>query len=422
MRETQQKMGNLATRQRVGIEKIWAYPGSTYLDMKDLAKARGREDSYVTETLLVNERSVNPCWEDPISIAVNAAHPMLTDEDRASIEFLLVGTESSPDQGKPVSTYVHRFLDLNSNCRNFETKHACYGGTSALMTATHWVASGVAGDAKALVIAADQSRMHLGNPWEFVMGTGAVALLISNKPKVVEFELEQNGYWTKEVGDTFRPTSKEEAGNTENSVYCYLEALEGAFEHFERKRGGPVDMRTAFKQNLYHVPFGGMVFRAHRTLLRKYNSVPKKEARAHFDHHVLPSLSYNSRFGGTYTASTFLALMGAIDTVDELKSGDQMSIFSYGSGSCAEFYSVRLCDEAKEVVAAANLKGRLDARQRISVEQYEAIEKERTSYIDVPTYTPPTDHIPGLYDNFYKDKGHLVLKKLDGFFRHYDWS
>jgi hydroxymethylglutaryl-CoA synthase len=415
-------MGKLATRQRVGIEKIWAYPGSTFLDMTDLAAARGRENSYVTDTLFVNERSVNPCWEDPITIAVNAAHPMLSDEDRKSIEFLVVGTESSPDQGKPISTFVHRFLNLSPNCRNFETKHACYGGTSALMTAAHWVASGVAGDAKALVIAGDQSRMHLGDPWEFVMGTGAVALLISNQPKVVEFELEDNGYWTKEVGDTFRPTSKEEAGNTENSVYCYLEALEGAFDHYEAKQGGPVDIRTAFKKNLYHVPFGGMVFRAHRTLVRKHQRVPKQEVREHFDNHVLPGLAHNSRFGGTYTASTFLALMGAIDTCDDLQADDKMSIFSYGSGSCAEFYSVRLCPEAKEVVARANLKGLLDARQRISVAQYEVIEKERTGYIDVATYTPPTDGIDGLYDNFYKGKGLLVLNKLDGFFRHYERS
>lgn len=415
-------MGTLASRQRVGIEKIWAYPGSTFLDMKDLADARGREHSYVTDTLFVNERSVNPCWEDPITIAVNAAHPMLSEEDRKSIELLVVGTESSSDQGKPISTFVHRFLELAPNCRNYETKHACYGGTAGLMTAVHWVASGAAGDAKALVIAGDQSRMHIGSPWEFVMGTGAVAMLISNQPKVVEFELEHNGYWTKEVGDTFRPTSKEEAGNTENSVYCYLEALEGAFDHFEAKAGGPVDIRSAFKKNIYHVPFGGMVFRAHRSIVRKHESVPKREVQAHFEQNVLPSLAYNSRFGGTYTASTFLALMGIIDTCKELKADDRLSVFAYGSGSCAEFYSVRVCEGAAEVVAKADLQGLLDARQRISVEQYEAIEKERTSYIDVATYTPPRDGIDGLYDSFYKGKGLLVLNKLDGHFRFYERS
>ena len=46
-------------------------------------------------------------------MAVNAATPMLTDADRAAIELLIVGTESSPDQGKPLSTFVHRFLEAD---------------------------------------------------------------------------------------------------------------------------------------------------------------------------------------------------------------------------------------------------------------------------------------------------------------------
>lgn len=410
-----------ASRQRVGIEKMWAYPGQMALPLTALADARGQERSYVTDTLLMQERSVNPCWEDPISIAVNAAKPMLSEEDIASIEWLIVGTESSPDQGKPISTFAHRFLGLPETCRNFETKHACYSGTSGLMTAAHWIASGVAGDAKALVIATDQSRMHLGSPWEFVMGTGAVAMLISNQPKVIEFELERNGYWTKEVGDTFRPTSKIEAGNTDNSVYCYLEALEGAYAHFSRK-SKDFDLFDDFKAHIYHVPFGGMVFRAHRTLLRNVRPTSKQEFQDNFDQKVVPSLSYNSRFGGTYSASTFLALMGTIDHNPDLQAGDRLSIFSYGSGSCSEFYSAIVCPEAKEVVAQANLRQLLDERQVISVDQYEAIETERTGYIDVGTYSPPTDSIPGLFDNRYRNKRRLILKGLHGFFREYDWS
>ena len=65
----------------------------------------------------------------------------------------------------------------------------------------------------------------------------------------------------------FRPTSRHEAGNTENSVYCYLEALQGAYAHFERKAGG-IDFDAHFKKHIYHVPFGAMAYRAHRTLLR----------------------------------------------------------------------------------------------------------------------------------------------------------
>ncbi|MCB9639186.1 MAG: hydroxymethylglutaryl-CoA synthase family protein [Myxococcales bacterium] len=408
--------------QRVGIEKIWVYPCSMSLDLGELAKARGLEETYPVNDLMMRSRGVSPCWEDPITTAVNAAKPMLSQEDIDSIELLIVGTESSPDQGKPISTFVHRFLGLPDNCRNFETKHACYGGTCAAMMAAHWVASGAAGDAKALVIATDQSRMHLGSPWEYVMGAIGVAMLISNKPDVLEYDLRDNAYWTKEVGDTFRPTSREEAGNTENSVYCYLEALEGAFAHYKQKHGGSVDLEQRFAKHIYHVPFAGMVKRAHRQLMRETRKMSRKEADAHFDEKVAGSLVYNSQCGGTYTASTFVALTGLLDQYKDLSVGDRISIFAYGSGSCAEFYSGLIGPNAYEAVARAAVQEKLDARYRLSVEEYEAVETERTSYIDMATYQPSREGLNDHYKRFYEGKGYLVLKGLEGHFRHYEWS
>jgi hydroxymethylglutaryl-CoA synthase len=391
------------------------------LDLRDLAEARGLERTYPTENLLMQARGVNPPWEDPITTAVNAAKPMLTKEDIESIELLIVGTESSPDQGKPISTFVHRFLGLSENCRNFETKHACYGGTCAVMMAAHWVASGAAGDAKALVIATDQSRMHLGSPWEYVMGAIGIAMLISNKPDVLEYDLRDHAYWTKEVGDTFRPTSTTEAGNTENSVYCYLDALEGAFDHYKRKHGD-FDICERFKKHVYHVPFAGMVQRAHRSLMRDAKGMSRKEADAHFFANVEKSLRYNALCGGTYTAANFLALMSAIDHDDDIKAGDRISVFSYGSGSCAEFYGAKIGERAKEVVAKAATQRLLDARYPLSVKEYEAVETERTSYIDQPTYQPRTTGLNDHYKRFYEGKGYLVLKGLEGYFRKYNWS
>ena len=110
---------------RVGIEKITAYPCTMSLDMETLAKARGADPSHPLEELLVTSRSVNPPWEDPVTMAVNAANTLLEGEDRSSIEMVVVGTESSVDFGKPISTWVQRHANLGANCRNFETNHAC---------------------------------------------------------------------------------------------------------------------------------------------------------------------------------------------------------------------------------------------------------------------------------------------------------
>ncbi|MBW2528596.1 MAG: hydroxymethylglutaryl-CoA synthase family protein [Deltaproteobacteria bacterium] len=414
-------MATAQGRRRVGIEKIWAYPCQLALNLSDLAEARGIERDYPPKDLLVQERAVNPCWEDAATMAVNAAKPMLTEEDLARIELLIVGTESSPDAGKPISTFVYRFLGIQENCRNFETKHACYGGTSGLMMAAHWVASGVSPGGKALVICTDQGRMHLGARHEYVLGAGAVALLISEQPDVLELELEHNGYWTQEVGDTFRPTSKHEAGNTENSVYCYLDALEGAFTHFQKK-AGDVGFDRYFKNNLYHVPFCAMAYRAHRTLLRTEGRIRRADAEKNFERKVKPGLTYNARVGGTYTGSTFFSLCGLIDHATELEPGDRIGIFAYGSGSCAEYYSAIVGEKAKEIVGRIGLGKLLDGRRSLTVDEYEAIEKERTSYIDEETYEVPLDGVPGLYESHYKDKGLLVLRGLKGYFRDYQWS
>src|SRR5690606_21434129 len=102
-----------------------------------------------------------------------------------------------------------------------------YGGTSALMMAAHWVASGAAPGKKALVIGTDQSRVHFGQPWEYVLGAAATAMIVSASPDVLEIDLDTCGYWTNEIFDTYRPTSTKEVGHADTSLYGYLEALEG---------------------------------------------------------------------------------------------------------------------------------------------------------------------------------------------------
>lgn len=410
----------MASRERVGIEKIRAYPCSAALNYRTLAEARGEDPDHPTKLLMMDERAVNPAWEDPVTMAVNAAKPMLTQEDLDSIELLVVGTESSWDQGKPISTFIHRFLDMTPRCRNYETKHACYGGTAGVMSAAHWVASGVAPGKKALVLTTDQSRMNLGERWEFVMGAGAVAMLISNQPDVVEFELETNAYWTKEVGDTFRPTSKEEAGNTDESLYCYLEALDGAYEHFKQRNDFPFD--DTFKQHIYHVPFSAMSRRAHRAILKRESNASRSVAEESFERKVRPSLTYSRRFGGIYTSANFLGMLGTIDAAPDLNPGDRISVFSYGSGSCSEFYSAKIGPKAKEWVASTKLKERCDARRQLTVEQYEAMEKERTSHVDVATFEPRRDGLDGLYESHYAGKKLLTLEANKGHFRQYGWS
>ena len=57
----------------VGIEKIGAWPCTLALDLETLGRARGAEPGYAWNTVRGRSRSLNPPFEDPVTMAVNAA-------------------------------------------------------------------------------------------------------------------------------------------------------------------------------------------------------------------------------------------------------------------------------------------------------------------------------------------------------------
>ena len=407
---------------RVGIEKLHVYPGTLALAMADLCAARGHDLTDIRDVMMIDERSLIPPWEDPVTMAVNAALPMLGEQERADIGLLIVASESGVDQEKPMSSWVQRYLGLTSHVRNFEVKHACYGATGALQLAAGWIASGLAAGKKALVISTDQSRMHLGKPWEYVMGAAAVAVLVSDRPHMLEIELGASGVHTEEVSDLTRPTPHVETGNSEVSLLSYLEALDGAYDAYLRVCPAAADFERHFARNIYHLPFGGMGFRAHRTLLRRVGVTGKREAWEHFRRRTLPSLGYVRRMGGTYGASTFIALLALAETDNALSAGDRIGIFSFGSGSCAELWSGLVGPGARAAAAAARLPELLDARRSVSVAEYEAVERARTAVIDSGDYQPDRALLGDHYPRSYAGRGLLVFEGTKEHYRRYAWS
>jgi hydroxymethylglutaryl-CoA synthase len=407
---------------RIGIEKINIYGSSLILDQKKLAEARGMDPQKVVADFLIDTRSVNPLYEDTVTMGANAARPMLEGVDTQAIGMLVVGTESSVDFGKPISTNLHSALGLASNVRNFETKHACYSGVAALDTALNWIAAGLNRGRKALVISTDFSRMHLNAKEEFVLGGVAAAVLVSDAPRVVEYELEKRGTWTGDVYDTFRPSARHEVGNNEVSLYTYLDALEGSYRDYVDVNNGAVDFDTYFSQNCYHTPFPGMAFQAHRTLLNLARPRTRPEIRESFTKRVEPSLFYARRVGSTYGASNFLGICGVAMKAQGVKAGDRIGFFAYGSGAIGEFYSGKLCPEARDVIGSMGIDKALDARREVSVAEYETIEKMREQAIEQPCFTPDFSLPEGWYDKHYRGTKRLVLRQVKDFYRTYEWS
>lgn len=410
------------TYKSVGIEKLRVYPGSLSLDIRALCSARGMDAERTTADLMIDQRSVNPPWEDAVTMGVNAAEPLLSEEDRQRIGLLLVGTESSVDQEKPVSSWVHHFLRLPNDCLNLEVKHACFAATGALELAKAWLNSPVARGRKALIVSTDQTTLVLGESWEPVCGAGAAAVLLSTEPQVLEYETGRAGVYAHEVSDVIRPNMRHETGNSETSLFAYLQAVEGAYENYLSVVGEPIDFDKHFVRMLYHTPFAGMTYRAHRALLNAYTSLSNKETKAHYQKKTLPAVRHNRRMGATYGASTFIGLLGLLDSDPEVKPGDRLGIFAYGSGSCAQFYSGKLLPKAREAAQKANLGALLDARRSLTVEEYEMVERIRDVHVGVERFVPDFGILDNWYNQYYRDRHLLVLRGIEDYYRDYGWS
>lgn len=412
----------MATPPAIGIEKLGVYPCALSLSVRDLCVARGLDAHNFVDRLLCDERSVVGPFEDVVTLAVNAARTMLTDEDRHAIRLLIVATESSVDQEKPVSSWVHRFLGLRPDCRNFEIKHACYGATAGIQMAVGWLAAGLVPGAKALVVNTDHALIGLNGVQEPVLGAGAAAVLLSTEPKVVAYDLGWNGVYAHEVADIFRPAPGVETGDADESLTSYLDAAEEAYDAYTARVGTAVDFDAFFAANVYHVPFGGLAQRAHFRLARRALGLSKAEVERHWERKSKPSLTFNRRMGGVYGAATMVAMAGLIGHKTDLVAGDRVGIYAYGSGSCAEFYSAVVCPEARATVQAAGIARQLDDRRALSIDEYERCERELLASTCAADYRPNRDLLPGLYEDQYAGRGRLVFEGTSSYFREYAWS
>ncbi len=405
----------------IGIEKIGVDPGTLALSIEELCAARGLDAHNFVHRLHCRERSVVGPFEDVVTLAVNAARPIIGPDERERVGLLIVATESSVDQEKPLSSWVHHFVELQPTCRNFEIKHACYGATAAMRMAQVWLSTQPE-PAQALVVSTDHALLGIGGPQEPILGAGAVAVILSHRPRLWAFEGTTAGVHAHEIADIFRPAPGIETGDAEDSLMSYLDGVEATFAAYEAAYGGPVDFERDFAANVYHVPFGGLAERAHLRLARTRLGLSRREALAHWDRRAASSLAFNRRMGGVYGAATLVAMLGLVDGRDDLQTDDRVGVYAYGSGSCAEFYAVRLCEPAREVVAEVGLARTLDARRAIDVPTYEACERSLHASLCARDFEPDMSLVPGLFEQHYAGRGRLMLRRIADYRREYVWA
>lgn len=391
-----------------GIDDLGVWAGRARIAVADLFDGRGLDPARLAN-LEMRSRSVGMPWEDPVTNAVNAARPVLDrlePADQGRIELLVTSTESGVDYSKSVASYVHRHLGLSSECRVLEAKQACYAATGVLQIAAGYLASAASPGAMALIIATDvavvDARAEYAEP---ATGHGAVALLLSRDPRLFTLDAGAFGLCSNEMIDSARPRPDYDIADVDQSLFAYLDGFKATLGAY-RRRVPDADLATEFDHFAMHTPFAGIVRAAHRALPRPDGL----DAATDFDRRVAPGLIYPAEAGNLCSGSVYLALASLADHIEPRPV--RVGMYSYGSGSCAEFFSGVLHPGPD-----TGVRRHLDDRRRIDFAEYERL-LARTRDLLVPHENRHVD-----LGGYEPGKGpELLFTGVEAHHRRYEWS
>ena len=423
----------------VGIDAIEIRTGKLKLDLAEtFAPAKDEAPEKYTKGLGLEASSFPDTYEDIVTMGANAAKRLmdrkgLSPDDIGRID---VATESAFDHSKPVSTYIAGCLEEVydgdfHHANKGERKFACVAGTQSIDDAYNWIKAGRHRGRSALVIATDTALYARGDPGEATQGAGAVAMLVSEEPSVVELSTEQ-GYGSADETDFLKPNQQFPSVDGKRSVQVYLARMREALTDFESVAGRTHPDDYAYFP--FHTPFPGMVRKAaalgyrHMTrdteiedgLADEIGRQPREEAYADWDAYedaireymdelkgtdtyndwyaraIDPTLTLSRRVGNWYTGSVHVARASALKAAAETGralSGERLLVGSYGSGAQAEIHSETVVDGWRDEVAAFDIDEQLSRRYDLSFEEYGRVhdahnhEKER----ELEEFTVPSD-------------------------------
>ncbi len=416
----------------VGIDDIAAYVPKICVDAGDMASARGIDAAKITKGLGIEKLAIPDAHEDAATMAAMAALRLMEKNDLQpkDIDFIHVATETGPDAAKPISCYVQGMLELKYGKGSFdhvgapETKFACVGATYAMIDRLAYIASGWNRSKCSIVIGTDIAKYELNSSGEPTQGAAAVALLLTENPRLLVYEPELTGFGTVDDRDFFRPIERETAVvDGQYSIGCYLRDMRIAADAYKKNMvnlgplGSPKDS-VIDKTHLisFHSPFPKMVQYAFASFLihdwrnlpiwekisqeigpepsRKaladvefYISEDYKEYRKRFtmtkefakeyQEKVADSLTALSLIGNSYTASVWLGAANHFEARKDDLVAKRLGIGSYGSGSSAIVCSFIVQPDYREVTPKLNLMHELGQRQKISMDVYEDLHEGR---------------------------------------------
>jgi len=350
-----------------GIDSISLYTSRYFVDLSTLARARGVDPNKFSTGLGQLKMGIVPPDDDVITLAASAAFPLLTRYQPSDFDMLLFTTESGIDQSKAGAVYVRHLLGLPDSCRVVEMKQACYSSTAALQLAIPYVEMNPT--RKVMIIASDIARYGLCTAGEPTQGCGAVAMVISADPKLIEIDTA-SGCYTEDVMDFWRPNYRREAlVDGKYSTKLYLTCLDETWKRYSEKTKRSFSDHQRF---CYHLPFTRMAEKAHSRLVAACGK--QEQSEQDLVEQVGHSLSYNRIIGNSYTASMYVGLTSLLDNATSAGrnlADERIGFFSYGSGCTAEFFSGVVQRGYEDQLFIEQHKKLLNERTELSFADYE---------------------------------------------------
>ena len=347
---------------KIGMDKIGFFTPPTYVDMVELAKARDVDPNKYLIGIGQEKMSIASNNYDAVAMAANAAQAILTEEDKEQIDMILFATESGVDQSKSGATWVHDLVGIQPFARSVELKQACYSATAGLQLAMGHIA--LHPESKVLLLASDIAKYGLNTGGEPTQGAGAVAILLSAEPRILEIEKESATY-TEDIDDFWRPNYSELAfvdGKYSNEAY--LNTLKASWGRYKDQQHANL---SDFEALVFHVPYTKMG----RKALQALEDEMTEEVTERFNTYYESAIRYNKTVGNIYTGSLYLSLLSLLEQADELPSDARIGLFSYGSGAVGEFFIGKVQAGYKDYLQTTAHEAQLNNRHKLSIEEYE---------------------------------------------------
>jgi hydroxymethylglutaryl-CoA synthase len=401
----------------------------------------------------VEQMSIPDAHEDSATLAAMAAARVIEQAgiDPRDIGAIAVGTETTVDQSKSIAAYVLGMLERRFGVDLREVgapqfQFACIGATYALESVVNAFRAGEATKRYSLVIATDVSRYPLATSGEYTQGAGAVAMLVSEDPRLLVLDPRVQSTITRDERDFFRPNGLSTATvDGKYSIDVYLDCIGDAARLFRRRltdlHGVDEPLDRALGRLVFHIPFPRMAeYAALRVLGETWHpEIASTDRRAFerelakterfkefFASRIASSLELSRRIGNIYSGSMYLGLVSLLENTDDLDRlrGERVGFFSYGSGASARVFSGVFVDPQSHVRhARALVEGSSGGRVPLSLEQYEALHRgPHDGSLPLALRQPAPSVIP--------PEGEFALQRIgtevgerrtDLGYRYYDW-